>query len=779
MTRRFVNKTNELRMSYELRSLLDAYNAATIREMAETASIATKENNKNIPKHQLVAKMAREYFSQARVEKSYAGLSDDEKAIINRLLLRGGTSSARSFERELIRAGLVTKAPQIKETRTSYYYSYRARQGYQGNPLRDDSTIFEDVMARLTYLGLVFSEGAPANAGGSPTKLRFSPGQSVLVPDVIRPFLPQPQPVPVSASNWQPARTQPGDATSFLRDLYLYWDFARHNEISLLKSGLVGKRPLTVLNETLIVSDSSLQNAQREDQTGRLFLLRRLLVELALLEARHGKLQTTGQQATKIPAFWQWEAIEQLSACLEMWGKLGDSQQLGHDANRYNSRTLYAKEVIIEVMKSLPPDAWIELDDFAEQIREIDLDFLFANHTGVETHRGSYYGYGSYYGDRQETLDNMEKQENAFVRFCLTGFFHMLGVVDLGYGKGQTARAFRLTNLGQALLEMGDLPPATLDQGRIIIQPNFQIMAIGPVPIPQLAYLDLFAERRQADRGAFEYHLSRDSVYLAQQNGLTVGQIITFLTGTGHADIPQNVRRSLEEWAAHLERIVFRTDVSLLQAADETLLASLLDRPPIGKQLVRTLTPTVALVKNKQQPELVQSLLDGQLLPAISGANPEAADNSVFIDQTGFIRPIHAVPSLHLRGRVERLAEEADGGWQLTEQSARRAGGSRNKVNALVDELQKLQRGQLPDDLITQLRSWGGYYGTAATDTLTLIEFQDQTALAELIAHPDLSAYLTPFPAGNRALAVVPDGKLAAVKKILNRFGVQVKTGLK
>jgi hypothetical protein len=769
-------------MSFDLTSLIDSYNAATVREMAEAADVATKQNNGNIPKYELVKKMAREYFTEARVKTSYAKLSQDEKAIINRLLLRDGTASARSFERELIRAGLATKAPEVKETQSSYYYSYSSRQGYEGNPLRKDSTIFEDVMARLTYHGLVFSAGAPQTTGGTPAKLRYSPGQTLLVPKEIRAFLPQPQPVPVSASDWQPARTQPGDPMLFLRDLYLYWDFARRNEVLLLQSGLVGKRSLNPLNEVLIVSDTTLRDASREDQTDRLYLLRRLLVELKLLEARQGKLQTTARETTAISSFWQWEAVKQFSACLETWTKLSESEGLGQGANRYNARTLYAKEVIIQVMKTLPADAWIELDDFAEQVREVDLDFLFTDHTAIETHRGGwYYGYGgSYYGDRQGTLDKMEQLEDKFVRNCITGFLHALGMVDLGYdAKEMAARAFRLTNTGGLLLGMGNPPPAAADEGRIIIQPNFQIMALGPVPIPQLAYLDLFAERRQADRGAFEYHLSRDSIYQAQQTGLTVDQIVTFLTETGHADIPQNVRRSLEEWAAHLERIVFRTDVSLLQAADEDLLQTLLEQSATGKHLRRQLTPTTALVKNKQQPRLVEALVNTDLPPAVSGANPAAADNSLLIDETGFMRPIHAVPSLHLRGRVERLAEEANGGWQLTEKSVSRAGGSRSKVNALVEELQKLHRGALPATLIAHLRSWGGYYGSAAAETLTLIEFQDQAALAELAAHPDLSPYLTPFQTGDRALAIIPTDQQAEVEAILARFGVAVKAGLK
>ena len=77
-----------------------------------------------------------------------------------------------------------------------------------------------------------------------------------------------------------------------------------------------------------------------------------------------------------------------------------------------------------------------------------------------------------------------------------------------------------------------------------------------------------------------------------------------------------------------------------------------------------------------------------------------------------------------------------------------------------------------------QVKVWGGYYGSANAETLTLVEFRDQAILDELAQHLDLQAYLGQFSVGDRALAVVPDGKLEQLKKILSRFGASVKSGL-
>ncbi|MEZ4731492.1 MAG: helicase-associated domain-containing protein [Caldilineaceae bacterium] len=316
--------------------------------------------------------------------------------------------------------------------------------------------------------------------------------------------------------------------------------------------------------------------------------------------------------------------------------------------------------------------------------------------------------------------------------------------------------------------------------GRLIIQPNFQLLAIGPVALATLAKLDLFAERRKADLTVFEYHLSRESVYQGQQAGLHSDEIVAFLQTVSGAPLPQNLERSLHEWGAHHERIVFRSGITLLQAADAQILADLLTtEPAVGEQVARVVAPGVALVRKGAEQRLLQALLASDRLPAISDDQAASADHSVTIDKTGLITPLHAVPSLHLRGRLARFAEEhAPGQWRLTATTVRQAGGSRKKVLALLDELGKLQHGDLPAEVASLVRQWGGYYGEVGAATVTLLEFRDAHALAELLAQPELQNHLTPFPAGQRALALVAAKQLPTVKHILQTLGIAVKEGL-
>ena len=145
----------------------------------------------------------------------------------------------------------------------------------------------------------------------------------------------------------------------------------------------------------------------------------------------------------------------------------------------------------------------------------------------------------------------------------------------------------------------------------------------------------------------------------------------------------------------------------------------------------------------------------------------------------GVIEPIHAVPSLHLRGRLAQLAEEnEDGRWRLTASSVRRAGGSKRKVLQILTELEKLQRGKLPEPVAIMVKKWGGYYGRAAVDTLTLIEFSSREIVDELLEHPRLKPFLMPFATNDRALVVVAPDHLEQVKNELAELGVTIKDGL-
>lgn len=764
----------------EIMQLLETYHSNVLWEIAQAGGLEVIKDGSRLRKSELLPLMEAEFFTPARIQFSLSRLDKRELTVLNHLLRREGPTPTDSFRRQMIRSGVTAEA---QETERHRYYSGGVpyASGYTGNPHRPRSRIFEDIIARLTYHGLVFSQGAELSTGGVPYKLQYHPGRSLYVPEFVRRHLPPPETL-IESTQWQPDRIQAGVPAFLLRDLYLYWDFVRQNEVPFIQAGFVGKRPLKAINELLLIPDPMLDSVRREDETERLFLLRQMLQELGLVHQKEGYLRPIVEDPLHIPEFWAATSLQQLGECVRVWPQFEGNVPSGGEISNFSPRYAHARQALLDTLKDYS-DQWFEAEELLEYILIKDMDFLFPEHSRIANYRGSWYHSYSgnyYYGSTSALLERMEELESRFVKSCLTGFLHQAGVVDLGYD-GDSLQGFRLSPAGRALLTEEVVEPPDQEQpGKIIVQPNFQVMAIGPVGLDTLAWLDLFAVRENVDRGVFEYRLSRESIYHAQQLGMEVTGIQRFLEQAADMPLPQNVRRSLSEWATHYERIVFRSGVSLIQAADAELLDALVEAPDTGPHLARPVSDEVALVLQDRKQELIAALVERGLFPAVSRGEPEAADDSVIIEQDGHIRPVHAVPSLHLRGRLSRMAERNGEEWQLTRQSIRRAGGSKRRVLDVLQELRRLHRGPFPETWVERVKAWGGYYGAVAIEDLTLIELRDVETLAELRQqHPELNLYLTPFPAGNRALAVVPGEHLERVREILARFGVSIKEGLR
>ena len=76
------------------------------------------------------------------------------------------------------------------------------------------------------------------------------------------------------------------------------------------------------------------------------------------------------------------------------------------------------------------------------------------------------------------------------------------------------------------------------------------------------------------------------------------------------------------------------------------------------------------------------------------------------------------------------------------------------------------------------VKKWGGYYGRAAAQTVTLVEFSDREIMTELLVSPRLKDIMTAFPTNDRALVMVAADNLEQVKTELFDLGVSVKEGL-
>lgn len=768
-------------MTYSLEDILQNYDVKALQAIATACGIATKENNKRLtPKGQLVSRLIEQLYTPEAVRERWQRLQPNEQTIVSLLSTYDEWPETVMIRQAAVLLGLADPPPErFKMVWGSQRPSYAI--GYLGDPTHTPRRVFEDCMAYLTTQGLVLTQTDP-EPSRSHHQTDLHPAYYCFVPQEAAQHLTMP---PIELHETLDPETidrvVTGEPRRFLRDLYLYWDHVRRNKVSLIKSGYVGKRGLRAINDALLRRDPSIEGAKREPDARWLYTLRLCLFVLDLVREDDDQLiAECGQEP--IPAQWTQPIEEVLATILHYWpkmpincpaitGDLADFSQLDQGRGRLAS-----------LIAMIEPGTWVSTQTLLQMVMTLDASFLF----------GRMREYGYYIQPLEQIVEDtgIERVNAlmlAFVHQELQQALGPMGIVDLGY-VGSELVAMRPTPVGRAALyellatigsiDRADLEPVdteTVDSPRLVVQPNYQILAMGPVPLSVLAQLDLIAGRQRADAAAFEYTLTRESVYGAQQAGMTANDILSLLEEHADTAIPQNVRRSLMEWGAQHERIVFREGVSLLQAEPELLETLRKDRN-IRRALPALVTPNIAEVKRGSNETLLKHLVGRGLMPArVRGSEGEVLD-SVAVAADGALRPLQSPPPLAVLGRLNRLAEtREDGTWRLTANSVARCASDREEALLLIEQLEELANGPLPPDLVARVKQWSDYYGAARISTLTLIEFRDRETLEELLAHPDLKRRLRPYPAGDRALATVSTAHLQQVEAVLNELGVEVR----
>ncbi|MCA1554647.1 MAG: helicase-associated domain-containing protein, partial [Chloroflexi bacterium] len=427
-----------------------------------------------------------------------------------------------------------------------------------------------DALKPLLASGMLFS----AQSRSADQSLAQANVELLIASEVLRALQSSREPLSkVSEENLTDVRE--GSAQSFQRDVYLFWNYVREESVALTATGFVPKRHLAKINDVLL-DKADVQAARDESETARLHFTRLMMEDAGLLKCVEGALQTSGHASD----FFSFSLTRRSDRFFQTWRKSSQWNELLHlpiEPRAHEDRSpkamqvvVRAREYVLALVEQHAAEGWLSLDDLVRIVREQYYEFLFKRTREEFGAVNPYYyyhnplGWGFPVGDEREGWD---KVESEFIRSIVAQPLHWLGLVSLGWQDGRVA-AFRFTPLGAYLIGLRAQPPpdeSTSGVGRLVVQPNFQIFALEPIAEQMLARLDRFADRVKADR-VYEYHLTRDSLYRAQQDGTSVQDVIAFLQQAASSALPQNVERTLEEWGQSYERIIIYSNISLLHA---------------------------------------------------------------------------------------------------------------------------------------------------------------------------------------------------------------------
>ena len=553
----------------------------------------------------VLEEMARRLFHEPALREALRGLSPPQWAILRELARCGGQASSYDLRAYVIVAGLIPDSGRVPDAQIRLY---------------------ELVLGQLLGLGLVFWGRLDAVAAREYASGAHE-GLLVVPPSVLALLAAPDAPVEEApAAHWQPRAPRLALPEALQRDLYCYWSHVREQAdgLALLTNGLLPKSALRPLNAALTLK-GEIDDIKSEQDALRLFFLRLLGQALGLLEVRSNTVR-----AIDASAFFALSLAERVQRCFAAWRDGTFWNEFLHlpgvtlrpppPLEAARPEVLRARQAALALLREEAPDCWISRAVFLALARLRRPHLLFVPRGKGPAVYAAAAGNlaGREFRSRAGWLlfrDGQAQVEGAFLAAMLEGPLHWLGAVDLDYASSGEPAAYRLSPVGLALLGQADWPPelTETEPGRLVIQPNFEMLALPPVRESMLLFLDQVAERWSFDQVA-QYRLTRERWLAALQQGNSAA-LIERLEYMAQAALPQNLRYSLLEWERQAQRVRLHRHVALLEVQEAALLDSFLADSTLAPLIIRRLAPTAALVDRRQLFRLYAALLERGHLP--------------------------------------------------------------------------------------------------------------------------------------------------------------------
>jgi hypothetical protein len=418
------------------------------------------------------------------------------------------------------------------------------------------------------------------------------------------------------------AEVELAEATRFQRDLYLYWrEVQLANGLPLTTRGYLTRSALRRILQRLASADGAhdAASAQERAETDhlRLFFLRRLLQRMNLLHTAPDAAKLLAADSASMARYLAHPLAERLRICARLWVAGG----WWPDAPDPHAP-------LPRLMSPAPPRLALARRRLLEQLARVTgatndapapLSALAANRRAA----GVAKSVPARSASPRRRVAQAGREDEIWLA-ALSGPLLWMGFVQQQTHQddaGATMPAFQgytATSATYALRDAEDEATRTKlaeTPGRVIVQPNFEVIALPPLTAPILWLLDSCAEGT-LDQTA-RYRLTRQTVAAAYRQGWSAATLSAQLEAVTTAPLPANVRITLDDWERHVERVRLLRDVQLLEVREAALLDTLLADRALASLVERRLTPTAALLAPDALPRVRSWLLRQGELPAL------------------------------------------------------------------------------------------------------------------------------------------------------------------
>ncbi len=181
-----------------------------------------------------------------------------------------------------------------------------------------------------------------------------------------------------------------------------------------------------------------------------------------------------------------------------------------------------------------------------------------------------------------------------------------LGGVQVGLRGRAGALCISLTDVGRYLLDLArdfEYGNCNDQQGRIVVQPNFDIVFLSPAPLAE-ATIARFADRKANGTGTL-FKITKTSIFTAASCNMTASQVLDTLRDLCAKAVPSNVTREVRDWFDQCGRVAIKTAL-LIQCPNAQIATRVLAAG--GKKLTPISDTVVELADRKFKAPLVKKL---------------------------------------------------------------------------------------------------------------------------------------------------------------------------
>jgi hypothetical protein len=752
-----------------------------------------------------VNEAAQQLFQPPAIAEAIASLNDMEGLILRELVACGGRANSRDLALYLISSQAVSfgKGADLPFN----------EQGSSLYPTPHPHGVFEQSLRRLLMLGLLFW-GKQTNFAGRDYTSGVYDGVLIVpqaVKDVVSARI-ELEGKERSATAQSPSEEiQIGDGMrAFQRALYLYWSYVStlREGLPLLSNGLLARTALRQVSE-LFGAKAQPDQLRSEQDAPRLLFIRLLLMKLDLLRERQNALYVAPPEA-----FFALPLLERVRRCYRLWLETLFWNELSflpdvlvrpgpQPLEVAHEEVMRARHVLMERIAAENSGSWRGIPAFIARTKLYAPYLLFPRQYGARADRYSQGSnpYGWDFRLRRGWLTHREGWhlvEGGFIRAMMLGPLHWLGLVDVHDEKGNPA--FRPAAAMALVTSATGAPVEEPPSGRLIVQPNFELVALAPVSEALLIKLDSFAERVGLEYIA-QYKVTKASVTRAIQMGLHVDDIEQIMTeaagGAPDTEIPQNVHYSLVEWERQARKIELWQDTALLEVDEAALLDMLFADAETHLLLKRRLSPVLAEVATEHLATIQGILWRRDYLPAVTTAptqddpfapgyargdgEGEGGEPQWQLHADGSLQPLYAVCDLFLAAAIEQVSDpDILTGWRrVTPAAIERATSNGLSLDAILRFFQQYCADGIPPSLLIQLKLWGKGYGERGEDTIMLerspMLYLSAEVLADLQADEEIQQLLgSEFPLRGRLVRVAAEN-VELLRALLRARGFELK----